>query len=68
MEGGTGTCMLSWLIKIPSGWVCWAWTPAFKRQRRADLYEFEDSLIYSMSSRMARARPCLRKTKKRKSK
>jgi hypothetical protein len=30
-------------------------TPALRRQRQADLYEFEASLVYRASSRTARA-------------
>ena len=39
--------------------------PALGRQRQADLCEFKASLIYSVSSRTARAtkRPCLKKKK-----
>ena len=40
--------------------------PALGRQRQADLCEFKASLIYSVSSRTARAtkRPCLKKKKR----
>ena len=36
-----------------AGWVCWHMPliPAFQRQRRVDLCEFEDSLVPNMSSR-----------------
>ena len=40
--------------------------PAFRRQRRVDFCEFEDSLVYRESCRTARAtwrKPCLKKTK-----
>ena len=36
-------------------WWCTPLTPALRRQRQADLYEFEASLVYIVSSRTVRA-------------
>ena len=55
---------LSLFLKIPEISIfknnsCWAWchnplTPALRRQRHVDLYEFKDSQVYKVSSRIAR--------------
>ena len=37
-----------------AGWWCTLLIPALGRQRQADLYEFQASLVYSTSSRMLR--------------
>ena len=45
--------------------------PALERQRQADLYEFEASLIYRASSRTgfkATEKPCLKKPKNKQTK
>jgi hypothetical protein len=34
--------------------ICWSLIPAIRRQRQADLCEFKASLIYRVSSRIAR--------------
>jgi hypothetical protein len=45
--------------------------PSLRRQRQMELYEFEDSLVYRMSSRTVRAtqrKTCLSKIKKQNTK
>ena len=56
--------MDSLFLKIPEISIfknnsCWAWchiplTPALRSQRQVDLYEFKDSQVYKMSSKIAR--------------
>ena len=57
-------------LRLCVRWMCWC-VPLILvcgRQRQADLSEFKTSLVYRLSSRTARAtgRPCLKKTKKKK--
>jgi hypothetical protein len=48
---------MSKIKKELGNWVCWSTSliPALGSQKQVDLHEFEDSLVYTVSSRTVRA-------------